>query len=251
MRGKKSELSAPEYPFSDMIDSFVAGKAPEPKEPMIRVSKPKSRAAKYYRPVEKEEVHPIEDSSIRADIVGSAPPTLDELTAFAQALVLSDMDVRQACVTGGFNWQQAVAIQQHPGFRDALESRLPDAVKTGIVSPAAVVAEICAIAFSDISDFIDTGESGKEANMRPLAEIPWTARRAIKSFEITETATGKKSLRVVMYDKMTALNALKEVVFPKEMTRRAPKEIDVHTIDDFQEKLAALTEERLDEPEPS
>lgn len=69
-----------------------------------------------------------------------------------------------------------------------------------------VVKELARVAHSDIGNCFDL--SADEWKLLPPRRIPFAARKAIRAFEVTRTADGTETIRVVLYDKVAALDKL-------------------------------------------
>ncbi len=168
---------------------------------------------------------------------------LAEIAEFARALILTNLDVERACQVGGFSFTDAVAIRDHPDFPEIMRMVIPDPRDSGLVGPAAVVAEVSALAFSDATDLFEKDEKGRLV-VKDFKDMSWLTRRAIKSIDVEErrlpVGVTVCKVKVIMHDKMSALNALRDVVFPKRAERDRVGGESAITINDFAAKFQAL-----------
>jgi hypothetical protein len=97
-----------------------------------------------------------------------------------------------------------------PVLRAAIAERIIEVSRQEDISPDRAVREFSAIAFSDITDFLQTGYFG-EPSLKPLTEIPADKAGAIKSIECQPGHMGTK-WKITMHDKLPALKTLTDMM---------------------------------------
>lgn len=97
-----------------------------------------------------------------------------------------------------------------PIVRAALSERIDEESRKFDISAEKVVGELAKIAFSDITDFMESGEFGS-VNIKNLSEISPDKSGAIKSIETKIGLNGTNS-KITMHDKLPALRALYEMM---------------------------------------
>lgn len=95
-----------------------------------------------------------------------------------------------------------------PVLRAAIAERITEEAAHYDVSPDRAVHEYASLAFSDITDFLDTGYFG-EPSIKPLNQIPADKAGAIKSIECQPGHLGTK-WKITLHDKLPALKQLCE-----------------------------------------
>lgn len=97
-----------------------------------------------------------------------------------------------------------------PVLRAAIAERIIEVSRQEDISPDRAVREFSAIAFSDITDYLQTGYFG-EPSLKPLAEIPPDKAGAIKSIECQPGHMGTR-WKITMHDKLPALKTLTDMM---------------------------------------
>jgi hypothetical protein len=131
-------------------------------------------------------------------------------------------------------------VLERPMVRAAIHEALTDAAQRQDVSPARVVREHAALAFSNIADFIEFGLFGEIIfNFRGRSREQMAA---IKQIKIDDTPTGR-SMTFTMHDKQPSLKSLQEIMTMPTIADAAPRSTKKLTKDDDAEKAyAALLE---------
>lgn len=106
-------------------------------------------------------------------------------------------------------------VLARPLVRAAIAERLREMANNQDVSPSRVVREHAAIAFSNMSDYVQFGMFGEI--MLNLKGCTREKMAAIKSIEITDTPTGPKT-KLTLYDKVPSLNALQAIMVMPQIT---------------------------------
>lgn len=130
-----------------------------------------------------------------------------------------DLNATQAAIRAGYSEKTAKSIAQEnltkPDIASAIQELLDArADRTGVTQDR-VIAELAAIAFSDVSDFASWGEDG-ELQMLASADLSEEASAAIREvYSTTSTVTfqdgGERSTvykKVKQHDKLKALELL-------------------------------------------
>lgn len=93
-----------------------------------------------------------------------------------------------------------------PVLRAAIAERITEEAAKYDVSPDRAIHEFASLAFSDITDFLDTGYFN-EPCIKPLNQIPPDKAGAIKSIECQPGHLGTK-WKITLHDKLPALKQL-------------------------------------------
>lgn len=93
-----------------------------------------------------------------------------------------------------------------PVLRAAIAERITEEASKYDVSPDRAIHEFASLAFSDITDFLDTGYFN-EPCIKPLNQIPPDKAGAIKSIECQPGHLGTK-WKITLHDKLPALKQL-------------------------------------------
>ena len=153
-----------------------------------------------------EDVYPTRAYDLLTDIERKA---VDEYVAFA---VKKQRDRRQR-VLAALNLpipseyiRRSRQMINRPVLRAAIAERITEEAAKYDVSPDRAVHEYASLAFSDITDFLDTGYFG-EPSIKPLNQIPPDKAGAIKSIECQPGHLGTK-WKITLHDKLPALKQL-------------------------------------------
>lgn len=128
-----------------------------------------------------------------------------------------------AAVTAGYSpksaRQQGTCLLAHPAVVSAIRTRRTAALERLEVTEDLVLAELAAVAFSNLDDFLEWDESAGSLVVKPSAEIPRHLMAALESVEDqTLTSSNKDGTRdyerhkqkVKLYPKLPALQLLAE-----------------------------------------
>lgn len=106
--------------------------------------------------------------------------------------------------------RRSKSVLQRPIVRAAVAERIQEEALKQDVGPDRVMQELASIAFSKVSDFVETVGFG-EVRLKNLEDIPAHLMGAVKSVEAIPTSWGTKS-KIVFQDKNLALKMLAEIL---------------------------------------
>lgn len=131
-----------------------------------------------------------------------------ELTPKQQRFVdeyLIDLNATQAAIRAGYSRRTAGKIGPQllgkTGIREELRARQDALQERAGVRQEQVIAELAAIAFANIGDYIESDEAGER--LRPLSELTHAQRRAV-----ADARQFKNGFRLRLHSKMQALEML-------------------------------------------
>lgn len=151
------------------------------------------------------------------------PPELNtRQSAFVEAYSAKP-NATAAAITAGYSpksaRQQGTCLLAHPSVIAALRVRRTASLARLEVTEDMVLAELAAVAFSNLADFIEWDDSAGSLVVKPSAEIPRHLMAALESVEDqTLTSSNKDGTRdyerhkqkVKLYPKLPALQLLAE-----------------------------------------
>jgi phage terminase small subunit len=149
------------------------------------------------------------------------PPKLNtRQQAFVDAFSLT-ANATQAAITAGYSpksaRQQGTFLRAYPPVIAALQARRTAALERLEVTEDLVLAELAAIAFSNLDDFVEWSEEAGSLVVKPSADIPRHLLAALESVTDESTTTTNKDdtrsytrhkQRVKLYPKLPALQLL-------------------------------------------
>lgn len=128
--------------------------------------------------------------------MGRRRTTTAPLTARRQRFVeeyLIDLNGAHAAIRAGYSAKGAhiagIRLLRDATVRAAIDARMRKTSKRLKLSREKVLRQLAGIAFSDIGDVLDF--SGDQVHLRPAADIPRYARRAIASIKVKRYVEGK------------------------------------------------------------
>lgn len=161
-------------------------------------------------PTTTTEVYPTRAYDLLTDAERKA---VDEYVAFA---VKQQRDKRQR-VLAALNLpipseylRRSRQALNRPVLRAAIAERITEEASHYDISPDRAIHEYASLAFSDITDFLDTGYFG-EPSIKPLNQIPPDKAGAIKSIECQPGHMGTK-WKITLHDKLPALKTLTDLM---------------------------------------
>lgn len=97
-----------------------------------------------------------------------------------------------------------------PVLRAAIAERILEEARQEDISPDRAIHELAAVAFSDVTDFLQAGYFN-EATLKDLKEIPADKAGAIKSIECQPGHMGTR-WKITLHDKLPALKTLTDMM---------------------------------------
>ena len=155
-------------------------------------------------------------------MAGKPPKLNNRQRAFVEALSLNP-NATQAAISAGYSpksaRQQGTLLRSYPAVIEALQARRRGALARLEVTEDLILAELAAIAFSNLDDFLEWSDGAGGLVVKPSADIPRHLLAALESIEDqTLTSTNKDGSReyqrhkqrVKLYPKLPALQLLAE-----------------------------------------
>ena len=155
-------------------------------------------------------------------MAGKPPKLNTRQSAFVEAFSLN-ANATQAAIAAGYSpksaRQQGTLLRSYPAVIEALQARRRGALARLEVTEDLVLAELAAIAFSNLDDFLEWSDEAGSLVVKPSADIPRHLLAALESVEDqTLTSTNKDGTReyqrhkqrVKLYPKLPALQLLAE-----------------------------------------
>lgn len=131
--------------------------------------------------------------------------------AFVREYQLNGGNAVQAAISAGYSEAAAYVmgdkLMKHAGVRAMIEKGRAQAQQQFDITRDRVLQELACIAFADPADLLtDSGE------LKPIAQIPEHARRAIGSLDIQYNKKGEVLHKITTRDKLGALQAISKML---------------------------------------